>query len=790
MVKNQLLSFLRNLGRNKGYASINISGLAVGFAAALLISIYVYQEYTYDRHHAEHEKIYRLSAPNFAFSSLAHLQHLQQNVSGIESVATVMPTPSGTLTVDEEGFVEDGTYYVNEDYFKVFPQELIFGNSRNAFENPSSLVITESISKKIFGSENPVGLQVKLSSQGPPESYTITGVMKDPPLNSYVPYNILARVKTEWELDPTNFNYTVAHCFFKTEAPLALAQFQDHSDEIFTRRSYEISNSEQSYENYFAATRAYRPRVVNIADVHLSKSLLFEASPAGKPLYLQIFMGIAIFIILLAAINYVNLATAQASKRAKEIGIRKVLGSVRSHLISGFLAESLVLSLFSLAIGIVLAAVLLEVMASLGFSAFEVSVFDFTQILAAVTGVSILTGIGAGLYPAFYLSAFAPALVLKGNHSSAKNKSLSRSFLVIFQFTVSLTLAIFSIFVYQQLNYGIEKDLGFHKEQVLILDNSKEQLGESEEAFKNQILNLSGVENASFSRYSMVDRLALTGLQNLEDAEQYVRAYYKFVDDRFVPTMGFEIVEGRNFNAEIRGDTTKIVINERMKAQIGGEVIGKEFNGGHLGQSITIIGVVKDFHFQDMSQEIEPAAFFYRPSGNQLSIKISNVNNQMVADIENVWQNFTTEPFDYYFFDQRFNQLFESEKTLSQIIGIFTSLSVFIAFLGFAGLISFQLDRRLKEIGIRKVLGASVQQILSMFSFEFSRLVFISFLIGAPLAWYITSKWLDSFAYRVDVGLGPFLIAGLGGAMLVLVIIVIRARGKANANPVETLRSE
>lgn len=790
MIKNQLLSFLRNLRRNKGYASINISGLAVGFAAALLISIYVYQESSYDRHHAEYDKIYRLSAPSFAFSSLAHLQHLEQNVSGIESFVTVMPTLGGTLTVGEEGFVEDGTYYVTEDYFEVFPQELIFGNSRNAFKKPSSLVLTESVSQKIFGSENPVGLQIKLSSQEGPEPYTITGVMKDPSLNSYVRYNVLARVKTEWELDPSNFGYTVAHCFFRTGAPLSLSQFQEQSDQIFTRRSYDISNSDQTFEEYLAATKMYRPRIINIADVHLSKSLLFEASPAGKPLYLQIFIGIAIFIILLAAINYVNLATAQASRRAKEIGVRKVLGSVRAHLVSGFLAESLLLSLFSLVAGVSLAALLLEAMTSLGFSAFEVSVFDFKQILAAVTGVSILTGIGAGLYPAFYLSAFVPALVLKGNHNSAKGKSLSRNFLVIFQFTVSLTLAIFSIFVYQQLNYGIDKDLGFQKEQVLILDNSKDQLRESEEAFRNEILNLSAVANASFSQYSMVDRLALTGLQELEDAGQYVRAYYKFVDDRFVPTMGFELLEGRNFDADIKGDTTTILINERMKEQIGGDVIGKEFNGGHLGENIRIVGVVKDFHFQDMSKEIEPAAFFYRPSGGQLSIKISSVDNQAITDIEGVWKDFTSEPFDYYFFDQRFNELFESEKTLSQIIGIFTSLSIFIAFLGFAGLISFQLDRRMKEIGIRKVLGASVKQILGMFSVEFSRLVIISFLIGAPLAWYVTSKWLDSFAYRVDLGFIPFLIAGFGGAILVLAIIVLRARGKANANPVETLRSE
>lgn len=790
MIRNQLLSFLRNLKRNKGYAAINISGLAVGFAAAFLISVYVFQEYSYDQHHTEHEKIYRLSAPNFAFSSIAHLTLLEQSTSGIESWVSVMPTPSGTLTVGEDGFLEDNTYYVSEDYFKVFPQDLVFGTSRSAFSNPSSIVITESVSRKIFGSENPVGLQVKLSSQGPPENYTITGVMADPPANSYLKYDILARVKTEFELDPTNFGYTVAHCFFRTETPLNLAQFQNQSDEIFTRKSYESANSNQNFEEYLEATKSYRPRVMNIADVHLSKSLLFEASPAGKPLYLKIFIGIALFIIVLAGINYVNLATAQASKRAKEIGIRKVLGSIRFHLVSGFLAESLLLSLLSFTVGMLLSALLLEAMASIGFKAFEVGLLDFPQVLMAIGVISILTGIGAGVYPAFYLSAFTPTLVLKGNHKSTKAKSLSRNFLVIFQFTVSLTLAIFSIFIYQQLNYGIDKDLGFQKEQVLVLDNSKDQLGESEQAFKNEILNLSVVADASFSRYSMVDRLSLTGLQGIENKEQYIRTYYKFVDDRFIPTMGFELLEGRNFNAEFEDEINSILINERMKEEIGGEVVGTVFNGAHLGERVRIIGVVKDFHFQDMSKEIEPAAFFFRPQGNQLSIRVSSADTQAVSDIEKVWSEFTTEPFDFYFFDQRFNELFKSEKTLSQIIAIFTSLSIFIAFLGFAGLISFQLDRRMKEIGIRKVLGATVQQILGMFSKEFGRLVLVSFLIGAPLAWFATSKWLDSFAYRVNLGVLPFLLAGIGGALLVFAIVVIRARGRANTNPVETLRSE
>ncbi len=788
MIKNHLRSFLRNLSRNKGYAFINISGLAVGFAAALLISIYVYQEYNYDRHHNEYEHIYRMSSPTFGFSSTAHVKYLIENTSEIESWVSMLPTPSGTLTIDGDGFVEDDTYYVTRDYFKVFPQELIHGNSRAALADPNSLVITESLSKKVFGNENPVGLRVKLSSSSAPDDYTITGVIKDPPLNSYLKYSILARFSEAAEKNLDDFRNTVSYCFLRTEKPLELEQFQENSNRIFARRQYDLFEKNLSFDQYFEEVKKHQPLIMNIADLHLDSTLLFEASPPGKRLYLQIFMGIALFIIVLAAINYVNLSTAQASKRAKEIGMRKVLGSVRTNLITGLLSESLFLALFSWMIGILLAAFALEFMTSIGFSAFNVDVLAFKPLLLLMLAISILTGLGAGAYPAFFLSGFAPALVLKGNYTSVKGKSFARNVLVVFQFSISLSLAIFSIFISQQLNYGLGKDLGFDREQVMVVDNSKNQLDGSEEAFLNELRALSSVSEASLNRYSMIDQLAITGMLRLDGTEDYVQLYYKYVDANFVPTMGFEVLQGRNFDATIASDTAAIVVNESFAKELGGDAIGKEFNAYFLGERVRVIGVVKDFHFQNFSKQIEPAGFFYRNWGNQFNLRISAA--RAVNDVEEVWAGFTSEPFEYYFFDQQFNELFNSEKTLGQIITIFTSLSIFIAFLGFAGLISYQLDRRVKEIGIRKVLGASVGQILKMFSTEFSRLAVVSFIIGTPIAWFVTTQWLESFAYRIDIGVTPFLIAGIGGLTLILAIIFLRTNGKARINPAETLRSE
>lgn len=795
MLKNHIKSILRNLKRNKGYATINITGLAIGFASAALIAIYVFQEFTYDKHYKDHERIYRLSARNFALSSIAHLNLLKDQVSGVEAVTNVMPNPSGTLKKGIASFIEKDVYYGTEEYLKVFDQNFIYGNPGTAFDAPNSVLLTASMAARVFGNENPIGQEVELSTQISSDRYQVTGVVEDLPANTHLKWQILARLPQEFESNiKESFGFTTGYSYFKYEAALPAAQIQSRSDEAFARRTFEAQGNGQSFEEYLEKGKNGFPWVLNIADVHLNSDIQFEAEPPGKVNYLYIFMGIAAFIIVLAAINYVNLATAQASKKAKEVGVRKVLGSVRANLISRFLTESVLLTMASVIIGLGLAEAALVLLHKVGFSNFSINVYDFPQLIALILGAGIITGITAGIYPAFYLTAFKPSSVLKGDYKATGQSKWFRNSLVLFQYVVSLTLTVFSVFIYQQLNYSLEKDLGFNKENILVIDNAKSQLGEngeSAEAFRNELLRNPAVTDASYSFYSMVNQLPLGSLKELGKEDDYRRIQYKYTDDRFVSTMGFRMLDGRNFDRELDEDRTVMIVNETFAKQLGGDVLGRRFNAGVNGEDVRIVGVVEDYHYEDMSTAIGPTAFYYRNYPSQLNVRLSgNEITTTLAQIEETYARFSNEPLDYYFFDQQFDQLFNREKALGQIVTIFTGLAVFVAMLGLMGLISYKLDQRIKEIGIRKVLGASVSQIVALFSKELTWLVSVAFLVTIPLSFYITSEWLSSFAYHIDIQWLPFVVVGIAGISITLMIVVLRTIKTALLNPTVALRSE
>ncbi len=795
MLKNHIKSILRNFKRNKGYATINITGLAIGFASAVLIAIYVFQEFTYDKYYEDHERIYRLSARSFALSSTAHLNLLKSNVAGVEATVNIMPNNSGTLKYEQASFIDGAVYYASEDYLKVFDQQFVYGNPETAFDAPNAILLNSTIAQRVFGNQNPVGESVQLSTQISTDTYQVTGVIRDLPDNVHLKWNILARVPkafADWTRD--NFSFTTGYSYFKLQTALEISDIQERSDQVFARRYYESGSNDIPFNEYLQKQRNNLPWVLNLADVHLGSDTQFEAEPPGKAGYLYIFMGIAVFIILLAAINYVNLATAQASKRAKEVGIRKVLGSVRANLISRFLTESTLLTLSSVILGLGLAEAALQVLRNVGFNNFSINVYDFPQLVLLMLGVALVTGILAGVYPAFYLTSFRPSSVLKGNFKGAGQSKWFRNSLVLFQYVVSLTLTVFSVFIYQQLNYSLDKDLGFNKENVLVIDNSKNQLGEEDEQvepLRNALLSIPAVVNASFGYHSMVDQLPLSSIYQKNEEQTNFRIQYKYTDDQFISTMGFRMLDGRDFDKDIDTERTAIIINETFAKQIGDNALGARFNAGVNGKDVEVVGVVEDYHYEDMSSAIGPTAFFYRPYPSQINVRISGKNvSETLNVLERTYAEFTNEPLDYYFFDQQFDQLFNREKTLGQIVTIFTGLAVFVAMLGLIGLISYKLDQRIKEIGIRKVLGASVSQIVALFSKELTWLVSAAFLVTVPLGVYITSQWLNSFAYHIDIQWLPFAVVGVAGVSITLIIVVLRTIKTALMNPTIALRSE
>ncbi|MBO3700660.1 ABC transporter permease [Roseivirga sp. E12] len=792
MFRNHFISIVRSLKRNKVYAAINISGLAIGFASALLIGIYVNHEFTYDKHYSDHERIYRLSARNFAFSSVAHLNLLSEKVAGIEATVMVQPLSSATLKFEDKSFIEDSFFLATGGYLKVFDQQFIYGNPETAFDAPNAMVLTASISEKVFGTKNPIGETVALSTSEEPDSYVVTGVIEDLPVNSSLRFTGIARASEAFiEANRDNFNMTIGYSYFKTETPIASEIMQNRSDKVFARRRFEQGVKETDFEKFAEANKKNQPLVLKLADVHLKSNLPFEASSPGNRQYLFIFIGIAVFIIVLAAINYVNLATAEASKRAKEVGVRKVLGTVRRELIGRFLGESFLLTLSASLIALGLAEGALQLISGMGFVSFDVNVFDFPTLIVLIVLVASLTGLLAGIYPAFYLTSFNPSAVLKGDYGIGAKSKTFRSALVVFQFVVSLSLAIFSVFAYQQLNYGLNKDLGFTKEGVIVVDNSKSQLGDRIEAFRNEILQLPAVENISFNRFSMIDNLSLLGMSEIGGEGTFHRIQYKLVDAAFVPTMGMSIADGRNFDEAIDANNAAILVNETFAKALGDELYEKRFNAGFRGENAKIVGVVKDFHSANFNEAIGPTVFFNSEVERQFNIKLQNINDpSALRQIEEVYGKFTDEPLDYYFFDQKFNQLFNAEKRMSQIVTTFTGLSLFVALLGLIGLISYKLDQRIKEIGIRKVLGASVSQILSLLSREVIVLVAVALLITIPISYYAVSGWMNDFAYHIELSVLPFAGVAVIAIVSILAIVTIRSYRTATANPINALRNQ
>lgn len=795
MLMNHLKSIYRSLKNSKGYSMINISGLAIGFSAAILISIYVKQELTFDKHYKHYESTYRLSDRAFALSSIAHLSYLENKTSGVEAWVNVMPNPSATLKVDGENFIENDFFYATKDYLKVFDHSFILGNPKTAMNEANSLVISASMAAKMFSDENPIGQFVTVISQLSEDVYQVTGVVEDLPNNTSLRFSAIARVPTEFvERIKSNFSFTTGYSYFRMETAAPTAEIQEKSDQVFGSQWYEESSKDQSLASFIEEKRKALPLVMGLGDIHLGSNARFEVSPPGNKQYLMIFLGIALFIIVLAGINYVNLATAQASKKAKEVGIRKVLGSYRSHLVTRFLTESFVMVMLSVLIGLGLAEGALQLMSAAGFTNFDVNVYDYPNLIGIVLLVAMLTGLLAGIYPALFLTNFKPAAVLKGNYVVGQKSKFFRSGLVVFQFVVSLTLAVFSVFVYQQLNYGLSKELGFNKEGVVIIDNSISQLGDEDEnvqAFKNELLKIASISNVSSNHYSMIGTLPLLQIVEKEGEKKAHYIQYKFADSEFIPTMNFKMADGRNFDDELDDDRTAIIVNETFAKLLGEGLYDLRFDARFNGENVKIVGVVEDFHYANFTEAIGPTVFFKRNYPSQFNVRLSgNDLNKTLSQVESAYAKFTDEPLSYYFFDQKFDQLFDSEKRMSKIISIFTGLSMFVALLGLIGLISYKLDQRIKEIGIRKVLGANISQILQLFSMEMMRLISVALLIMVPLGYYATSLWLDGFAYHVNLTAFPFITIGIFGFATTLVIVCMRTVKTASMNPIKTLRDQ
>jgi putative ABC transport system permease protein len=810
MLLNYLKVALRSLFRNKLSSFINIFGLALAMCCSLMIFLFIQDELSYDQYHANSNRVYRVTrnflSPDKSVS--LHLGHvappfgplLKNDFPDFEYVARILNArflvAYQEAAEEKKSFNEDRGYYAEPDIFKIFDINLVEGNPNKSLQDPFTIILSEKIAKKYFGEENAIGKVLKVRNT---YDVTVTGVFKDFPTQSHWHPELLMSFSTLNDSTiygrrglETNFgnNSFGTYLLLKEGSDVAKieSQFPAFLDKHIPQNGPNPVKP-SSFTNLF---------LQKLTDIHLYSHLDSEEETNGNMKNVYMMGIIALFIILIACFNFVNLSTARATKRSKEVGLRKVVGAFKGQLISQYLSESVLISCFALVLAI-------------GFSFLAIGwLNDFTNklltfnlitnwaLFAALLGFALLVGIFAGIYPAFIISGFKPALILKGQQGSAKGKSALRKFLVVAQFSISIVLIIATMITYQQLQYMNNRDLGYNKNQVITLRYFNE-LVPSYDAFYNELLKQSSIKNVSRSSRTPTGRLLDSNgtaqiqqgdsLTNTNVVLKNIRADYDFFETYEVP-----FVAGRNFSREIKSDDSlAFVINEAAANMMGvtpEEILTKDFQyGGVKGRCI---GVVKDFHFESLHEPIVPMVFLPSQFYSRVSIKIAG--DKMTAGlehIEKVWKEFLPHrPFEYTFLSDQYSNLYDTEQQQGQLFTIFSGLAILIACLGLFGLATFNTLQRVKEIGIRKVLGASVPNIVQLLSREIIVLVLIANVVAWPVAWYFMSEWLDGFAYKIGINVWLYLLAGFAAIMIALLTVSIQTIKAAMTNPANTLRYE
>lgn len=808
MLKNYLKIAARNLWKSKGFSAINIFGLAIGIATCLLISLYVLDELSYDKYNKNANQIYRVNADikfggddeKLAVCPDPMAFTLVKDYPEVVSAVRFRNYGSSLVKKENENIKEERIIFTDSTLFDVFTLPMLAGNPKKALTEPNSVVITETIAKKYFNTIDAVGKTLQFDNK---KDYKVTGVIKDIPQASHFNYDFfvaLAGVKEANQNIWLSFNFNT-YLLLRKDADVR--SFKKKFDEVMAK--YMWPQAEQLMhinQNDFKKSGNYiNLSLIPLTDIHLHSDRIAELSPNSDVQVVYIFSIIGIFILLVACVNFMNLSTARSANRAKEVGIRKVLGTQRRNLISQFLTEAVLMSLISFVLAIVIALLLLPYLNNLAAKKLTLSFTEHPLMLPLLVVFTIFVGLIAGSYPAFYLSAFRPVQVLKGTVAGGFKRSYLRSSLVVFQFFISIVLIIATIIIYNQLGYIRNKKLGFNKEQVLLVKDAY-VLDKQAETFKQEVLKYPEVISGSKSGYLPVqsnrDNESLFPDGKIEN-DKAVSTQFWTVDNDYIKTFGMQIVQGRDFNKDLLTDSDAIIINETAVKQFG-------FSDNPLGRKITrlidlnkkttrdftVIGVVKNFNFESLRQNIGALCMRMAPDYGTISFRLKTGNiEQSISHIQNTWKKIApNEPFTYSFLNEEFDNMYRSEQRAGKIFISFAVLAILIACLGLFGLATYAAEQRIKEIGIRKVLGASVSNIVGMLSKDFLKLVIIAAIIAFPFAWWGMNKWLQDFAYRVNMSWWIFLVAGITALLIALLTVSFQAIKAAIANPVKSLRTE
>lgn len=787
MLKNYLLTTLRNFRKFKVYTFVNIFGLAAGFAGALVIGLWVYQEWSYDRHFDHADRIYRVGVNFMNVGDLAvgprQFSLFARDFPEVELTARLGGPSEIVLTAGGERFKERRAFYADSSFFRLFSYHFTEGDGAAALDQPNAVVLTKKLAQKYFGDAPAAGKTILIGEGN--EAHVVTGVVDTRGLRSHIDADLWLRynyTKNENWLSASVYNYLRLREGTTAQALAA------RLDELIENHVYPSLPIAIPYQEWRNSDGAYRFLPMAITDIYLGSEFRFEPSPVGSRANVYTFAAIAVLIIIIAGVNYINITTARSSIRAREVGVRKTLGSSRARLVAQFLTESVLLCGLALLLAFLLGELFLSAFErATGLKLLE-SLFITPAQLLVVLVIAISIGIAAGVYPAFYLTAFDTVRVLKGQvHGQSGNRSRFRNALVLLQFTISIGLLVGTGTVFRQLDFMRSHDLGLDKENVLVIKNAR-LLGNQQQAFKQAMLAHSGVLSASYNkRIPAGTAIWVTAFKTPEMQEALpMQTFHGDVD--MITTLGFRIIEGRDFSADLASDSAAVILNQAAVQALGLQ----EPLGTQLNERWRVIGVVADFNFESLRKAVEPAALTLARDGFRLAIKL---NGRQVQDVlqhaETTWAQFVAaEPIDYTFLDQNFAGLLQKEHILSNAVLIFTLLAVLISCLGLYGLSTFLAEQRTKEIGIRKVLGASVASLTALLSRDFVKLVLLANLIAWPVAWLVMNQWLQNFAYRIDVGWWMFALAGGLALVIALATMSTQVVKAALANPVESLRSE
>lgn len=813
MLRNYFTIAFRNLKKHRFYTLINVAGLAIGIAACLVITLYIFHELSYDKHFAHADRIYRVNA-EILFNGNHHRLAVMP-APAAKAFLTDFPEVEASghfrqwgwrrLKHGDETIKERFTVYGSNGILDVFSLPLISGNAKNALAEPNTLVMSRTKAELYFPGQSAVGQTIVVDD----ELYKVTGVYEDFPSNTHMKFDFIMSMEGLEESKDQNWLSNNFNTYIRLKEGATAAHLQAKIPKLIeTHVVPQIQVAFGGDVDMIALGEKgnkFEYSLTPLTDIHLHSDRTAELSANGDITYVYLFGAIAVFILGIACINFMNLSTARSANRAKEVGVRKVLGSLRSHLVRQFLVESVLLSLFSFAIALVLAQLAIPVFNTLAESSLSIPIGS-VSFLMVLFAAALFVGFLAGLYPSFFLSAFKPVNVLKGKASLGMKSGFIRSALVVVQFMISIFLVIGTIVAQRQLAYIQNKKLGFAKDQVVVLHNT-DQLGNRKEAFRNTLLGYPSISAVSTSGYLPIAGWGRNDTTFWPEGtqptpENMISMQYWFVDYDYVPTLGMNIVEGRNFSRDFPSDSTALIVNQAAAKRFGfDDPIGRKIESFEVfdatidfkkTKTFTIVGVVEDFHFESLKQNITPLCLQLGPSGWSMPVRFASADTREVMNqIEKEWKAIMQDvPFEYTFLDEAFGDMYTFESRLGQVFAIFAGLAIIIACLGLFALSAFTAEQRTKEIGIRKVLGASVSSIVVLLSKEFGKLIVIAFILAAPLSWFAVDLWLRDYTYKVEIGIFVYLFAGLAAFIAAWLTMSYQSIKAARSNPVQSLRSE